>query len=214
MSLNYTLCCERKTGGSWSWIGEVARISRNDDVLLELFGIRPGPQTLFKMRLRSTGGPPDSGRPPALDETSLRDIYGVAPFDEWYFGWLPFEELCVDTWCGLQLQVAGKAPQKHSLLFGDGQQPFPKGPLIRSGIPDRDLLQIERPLQLKDAADRIDWQTGKSRHELDRMHPDSWVWVTWRLSVHEMVAQIATDLFLRLLATSNHEELRIVCIYS
>jgi hypothetical protein len=170
------------------------------------FGLFRGKDALFPM---------DNNFPPEFERSRFYQ-WNAAAFTEWFQGWLPFEELILDSWEETSLLVSGRIPARYAPLFGDGQQPFPEEALL-AGAPGDVYSKEGRCLVSNDSAEiadqPLDYTFGQARNHLERLQPEVFVKVTWKVTINQFLTWRA-EAFHRVRQYGPDSELRIICYYS
>jgi hypothetical protein len=215
MGLDYSFFCQKRANQGWidvacaegslqgppgfTWIDD-------KDVVRHLFW---GDRSLFAMR---------RDLPPDIASTLLFQRCGQAAFSEWYHSWLPFDELLLDLWDESFVFFSKQVAPKYVNIFGDGQQPFPRGHLLAAGMPEQDVDRLQNTSYYEREAaivnEPVDWESGKNRFELANTRPNYLLWVTWKVSVSSCLGDWRAREFRGQRRYGNDEELRIVCLFS
>jgi hypothetical protein len=121
--------------------------------------------------------------------------------------WLPYPELFIDSWNTDYLTIAGMAPVRSALLFGNGSQRFPKAELLAAGVTE---AEFDRLAQGRWTDEPTDLTVGRERFRLAQLPPDREVQVTWRATIGEFVGEPHASIFQGLRQYGRDEDLRIL----
>ncbi|MEM7034291.1 MAG: hypothetical protein AAF629_32410 [Chloroflexota bacterium] len=163
-----------------------------------------GQAALFPML---PGSPADWGESPLLNY--LKEKAYDFEVNEDQLWWLPFEELCLDSWSSEKILVGGYVEAHYALCFKDGQQPFPQASLSEMNVVEEQQWKIRNwGSFLIDQSEN--WLEGSNRYQLSQMYPTSKTLVTWQETIADFVGLPYFNLFTQCQGYGREEELRIL----
>ena len=160
-----------------------------------------GEDALFPMRL----GAPEDRRGSALLQ-ELERSYGHL-IHEVDLCWMPYADLCVDCWDTDRLILRKQFPARYAILFGNGQQPFPRAELLAVRQSDLELRGLEDGWLTTEPLDNT---VGERRFRLGEIPGHYQVEVTWTATIAEFIGEPQARVFQELGRYGPDEELRIL----
>jgi hypothetical protein len=135
--------------------------------------------------------------------------------DDWQISWIPYAELQIDCWDEPMLLVEEHVSTTYALLFGDGEQPFPRQPLLEAGYDEEKMEKLQCPAYACHLTKQpIDRTQGKSRHQLEQLPSDAPVLVTWAVTISDFLGDKRANSFKSLRQYGRDEDLRIITTLS
>ncbi len=162
-----------------------------------------GDEALFPMR----PGAPEQQRGSALLKQLARE-YDNCLCDELGLCWIPYTDLCIDTWDTESLILRAQIPARHALLFENGRRRFPREQLVATGLTAQETDQLEWKAFL--AEETVDHTIGQQRHRLSETPGHYDVTVTWNATIAEFIGERHSRVFRELRRYGVDEELRIL----
>jgi hypothetical protein len=161
-----------------------------------------GEEALFPMR----PGAPEVQRGSALLRKLARECDNCLHHDV-ALCWIPYTDLCIDSWDTESLILRTQIPARHALLFENGQRRFPRDELLEAGLTARELDRLENGFLAEEA---VDHTVGLQRFRLSETPAHYLVTVTWSATIAEFIGEPHARLFTELRRYGPDEELRIL----
>jgi hypothetical protein len=161
--------------------------------------------------------PLQTNLPPEIKDTLLFESFQWA-FDEWYQGWIPFEEIHMDTWDEYSFLVSKPVPAQFVPLFRDGMQAFPAQPLLHAGCSPAEVDEMQNTWHY--AYDiRCSPKSGIDLHQTSstpmwRAEWDGMTRVSWEVSISQFMGEWRISEFQKLRQLDEDSNLRIICTFS
>ena len=128
-------------------------------------------------------------------------------FNEWYRGWISFEDLYLDEWSTSFLYITTHVPPHLASEFTDGAEPFPEQQLLNRGCSPDEIATY-----CNDNSDI--WVTQPIVPGFRANDFRGWVKVSWKKSIAEVVGDWRVSEFQKLRQFGRDSDLRIDCLYS